>query len=978
MSIVKPEYRRLFAQHRFLCDKVVLTQAWKKAHRYIRRSNWYADLLELDQSAVGIEGKLAEWGRDVEDRKASPSPMRMVPAPKTHRWGFDQRGWHEMETEEAGHGKRLFKPIWLRPLAHLGVREQTLATAVMLCLADCIETAQGDTDVADYFEARRRRIHSYGNRLLCRYDAGITGNPERPRPLAGFGWGNSETYRKYFVDYRRFLERPRVVAANVQDQLGRDEELFVVKLDLSGFFDLIHRPTLILRLEAEYRSFVADYVLSDGEADPQFWQALESIMDWKWERQDEDLRMLLKPLGENDAQMLPDGLPQGLVASGFLSNAYLLDFDRCLSGLLKRRLALDEMAMALPGLHNTSRWNSLTLVGSSLPDLPDLTIHDYCRYVDDIRLVVSVRGDKLKEGELRAEITRWVNFWLDAAASPDGDSHRLHINDGKTEVTRFRLMDGQVGVTSRMALIQSELSGPADMESLEQATTGLDALLILAERFDDCGTRLDGEPQHPLARVASHRSEVRDDTIKRYAAGRLVKVLRQRRSMTDLDAEIEPGLTSGDAIDHEMEMFARKLIRAWSHDPSLVLVLRYAMDLYPSPALLRIVIEALRDLIASRERRRARVGWYICADLMKAGAMETGMRTRDLEVASGSDLNGYRVLLLDLAKEVLGKGALGRKAPWYAQQQALLLLAVLDPCPVHVGLRTSDPQLSRYRDLLRLAAYPRQTSLDSSELVLSLVNQQLHPSPERFAGWMIPVLSGMNVKDRVDHLKMVAFTRPDLMALLLEKIDEQDLPWIDPGHRYLRIPQGMLHDTRSLEEFDNEKVVLWNLVTRPDNPFRQEILWLKLAHALIRAIQCPNQSGIAPKLLSLHAVTIKTKSWRRLGRPELDAGRLEIYLEAESVVDPRLETPAWCLADKHWFYALGRLLRCVVTGEQDFTVTPFLNRHDWNGYTGVRNSWYTRSLSMMHAPEQLGGEAALALGQRVADAAAAMARHGHD
>lgn len=68
---------------------------------------------------------------------------------------------------------------------------------------------------------------------------------------------------------------------------------------------------------------------------------------------------------------------------------------------------------------------------------------------------------------------------------------------------------------------------------------------------------------------------------------------------------------------------------------------------------------------------------------MKAGATETGMRARGLEMPSGADLNGYRALLLDLAKEVLGqKGALGRIAPWYAQHR---------PCccwPVSIPVRS--------------------------------------------------------------------------------------------------------------------------------------------------------------------------------------------------------------------------------------------------------------------------------------------------
>ena len=75
MSIVNPKYSRLYAQQTYLADEVVLVQARKKAQRYIRRSNWYADLLEVDQSAVQIEAWVAGWKRELADGKAHPSPM---------------------------------------------------------------------------------------------------------------------------------------------------------------------------------------------------------------------------------------------------------------------------------------------------------------------------------------------------------------------------------------------------------------------------------------------------------------------------------------------------------------------------------------------------------------------------------------------------------------------------------------------------------------------------------------------------------------------------------------------------------------------------------------------------------------------------------------------------------------------------------------------------------------------------------------
>lgn len=52
MSIIKEEYRDLPPKGEKLSDVVVLAQAWKKSHTFIRRHNWYADVLELDASTI--------------------------------------------------------------------------------------------------------------------------------------------------------------------------------------------------------------------------------------------------------------------------------------------------------------------------------------------------------------------------------------------------------------------------------------------------------------------------------------------------------------------------------------------------------------------------------------------------------------------------------------------------------------------------------------------------------------------------------------------------------------------------------------------------------------------------------------------------------------------------------------------------------------------------------------------------------------
>lgn len=58
MTIIKDDYLDLAPHGRSLSDVVVLAQAWKKSHEFIRRHNWYADMLELDSSTVDLEDSL--------------------------------------------------------------------------------------------------------------------------------------------------------------------------------------------------------------------------------------------------------------------------------------------------------------------------------------------------------------------------------------------------------------------------------------------------------------------------------------------------------------------------------------------------------------------------------------------------------------------------------------------------------------------------------------------------------------------------------------------------------------------------------------------------------------------------------------------------------------------------------------------------------------------------------------------------------
>ena len=202
MSVVDSRYDRLSPRGEILQDEVILTQAWKKTHTFIRRFNWYADVLELDASGVCLAENLTAWSQAISSGSYETSPAWLVPAPKNGLWCFrpeSEGGW----MPRVGPGES--QPV-LRPLAHIGVREQTVATAVMLCLADCIESAQGDTSLpAD--QASQLGVFSYGNRLFCTWS--------KDHDVASFAWGNSNTYSRYFQDYQKYVERPISIAKKV-------------------------------------------------------------------------------------------------------------------------------------------------------------------------------------------------------------------------------------------------------------------------------------------------------------------------------------------------------------------------------------------------------------------------------------------------------------------------------------------------------------------------------------------------------------------------------------------------------------------------------------------------------------------------------------------------------------------------------------------------------------------------------------------
>ena len=484
----------------------------------------------------------------------------------------------------------------------------------MLCLADAVESAQGNCSHKEqsYEQARKNRVYSYGNRLICDW---------KNKDQAWFRWGNSETYRKFFTDYQHFLKRPIELGRIAAEQTTSTEDVFVVNLDLSKFYNTIDTYLLIERLK--------EISLEFGHSDcPKFWTALERITSWAWSVNDVKIAKTLK-LGDLDS-----GLPQGLVAAGFFANAYLVEFDKQVG----------------------------KLIGKKLRKTGNIVIHDYCRYVDDLRLVVSA-GDKTP-----SQVADKINSKISSLLAKHGGA-KLEINPDKTKVTYLTDLDNNGSMANRIEMIQSEMSGPADRETLDTVSGVLENLLDIEEV--NIPKLSQNHADSALLQLSDYDHDIRPDTLKRFAANRLENIIKSQRKIAFAESD--------DINNNNEELLAKKLITAWMKDPSLALVLRKAIEVYPDADLFEPVLEAIFSRSSFCKSKSnvdlitAKIMDYILADLCRCAIDFNGYFQ---SVTYPKSLNPSSII--ELISRYAQKILTNSKVPKFVERQALMLLAVIN------------------------------------------------------------------------------------------------------------------------------------------------------------------------------------------------------------------------------------------------------------------------------------------------------------
>ena len=634
-DILKPDLDLLRKEY-------VLVQAWKKTSNYIRYHNWYADTLELDWITVNLPEFIAGISESLESPDQWVSePIRLVPAPKNQRWQVKDGDWRPERGITQAH---------LRPLAYVSPRDQVVATALMLCVADRIETRQGDPRQKPLQHEMESRIavSSYGNRLFC--DESKKDGKLRHR------WGSSKLYRSYFQDYRSFIRRPSAVA-ELAKQNGR--RVFIIESDLRQFYDRV-RPRRLMHAFREYQRKTKE------EA---FFNFAGKVLDWRWDHRDlRDVEAHEESAGLEDFKHI--ALPQGLVSAGFFANVILIKFDE----------ALREK------------------IGEDIEE--DIRLEDACRYVDDLRIVVS--ANQSIDG-LQDTVSGWLQGLLDNKAPG------LLLSRDKTKVAEFGGSQRPLVFQSRkMEQIQSAVSGGFD------AITGaeiLDAVQGLVHTQESLNRDSDADWRFaPL-------SDVRDETVVRFAAGRFRTTYRSIRPLLDVnkvtDETTEIGLEVTDnesdiprlrtklEHDNEARVFALRLIGRWIVNPSNVRLLRIGLDIWPDTDVLKYLLDLLKPFTQQGRRRGMgrRVAWYCLAEILKAGATETGFVNDEESLSGNINLQEYRSILRDEAIRLvkLRPSAI----PWYLKQQALLFLAVFDSATAPIARQAGVAETENYWKLIR-------------------------------------------------------------------------------------------------------------------------------------------------------------------------------------------------------------------------------------------------------------------------------------
>ena len=887
---------------KFLSDKAVIIQAWKKAHEYMRRHNWYSDNFELDCSCINLEELLLDIQscfKNPDDVQYVPSPARVVPAPKSSSgWKLDEDDF--VVPEEFS----------IRPLAHLAVRDQVVAMMFLMCLANTVEKRQGPPRRYNAAEARNIAVN-YGNRLLCEAPAddpdskAINGE----KCYGAFLWGNSETYDRYYNDYRMFISRPEEVhKVLAKEKIDRRFELFTLTLDLSKFYDRIRRDVLFEKIRKE--------VNDDNQDVRDFLFAFQRLLMWRWDDRD---RNLLTDYQDNELRIKNNewlegrlGIPQGLAASGFFANIYLLDFDDCL-----RNVVFNEQPLAVGNLQ--------------------VRVFDYCRYVDDMKLVVGVEKADMPAEIGAAQMAQALQQLLDRTAP--GQTFAA----GKAGWDRVVSSEHTDFVALRMHESKSRVSDALDEQSAYELLKINHDLWRETERFGDVG-------KVKVNRIGSislfrNKTGVKNDTIERFAANNWRNAYKVLSSILPSDE----GLASVDEIKRECSLptlnaltdeFCEEIILRWIDDPSKVRILRIAFDLRPNAQYIDEVLKMLLRMI-ERGGRVRECGLYVAAELYRAGAIETGFGYSDVDNPYYAKWLEYRSKLHEYVSRFATQDT-----PWYLANQLALFEFTYSSRIFPVDCVLPPNCDSIYRECYSIISGCREVNNNVVSLE-AVILASFISVPKHVCESCKDVIERAKRNSEIDWRKCLAFLDADELVKTLSDC------WSDIGaNKDAMLVSGTKYELRGLAFMDQ-------------NPFENEVAVARLGEALCQFIS--RRRIDANHYFTTATLAVACSDWGELSNARNSSVRIEVSLldkkEGNDLSCHLFQPEPWEDGDFAKLAQIGRILRAVVMSGDEYSVMKrgslsLKAKEEAGGinrFFGMRSSWLKRRYGLYFDRACLGG-----------------------
>ncbi|MCD9502523.1 hypothetical protein GLP37_10095 [Photobacterium phosphoreum] len=926
--LLDKKYSKLLPTEFFLTDEVILLNAWKKSHQHIRGVNWYVDCFDLDCSALELDIRVSELSSTLKSKNLSLSPLQLIPVPKSHQWRFKSPSdvgasalkWlpQVQEDQEQDSDVPLLPILPMRPLAHISINDQMLFTAIMMLLANKVESLQGDP-LTPFDKVHKNSVINYGNRLHCKYiDLD-----------AYYSWGNSNTYSKFFQDYQQFLARPIYFGREAKQVKTSKEEVYEIHLDFSKFYDSIDKSIL----NEKIFSLIED--ITGREPDECIQYALEQFENWDWTPSS---HTLYKDVCRNKhIQSLEHkkGIPQGLVAGGFFANIYMLAFDNQLADL----------------------------IGHYLDDEENVLLIDACRYVDDLRLIIKTDKAKDTETKLRELVTNKLNSYV--------SDLELTLQSKKTKVKKFSSKEG--ALSAKLAGIQSKLSGPMPLHELSEQLGHLEGLIELSDNLES--ESLDEQEWNndfvsELAFIDKTFNDVRKDTLLRFTANKIHILLRQKRNMISQEVS-NTGIPIAGEWDYLQERMARKLISKWTKDPSLLLLLKKGIELFPHEQLLRPILRNLDEVRKQEKPELIIFAEYCISEIFRHSA--TAIHTKDRwafpahshpegyfeylenyafnkfdELDSFSDALREQILFFCLIRNDSALKESVNKEPFDLITQLLN------------GFRNVNLQV-KPRDFTTAILLSNQIALDKRKVLRSIssaleaIYNRYPPKPRQTLSKLKqPARRRVRLLNRGDLwgiCKRVMLNNPELFETLYTNARSLNLKWIKRVNdlaTYLGI-----HDYAkikgSLSFYNDRSISLLSVLRADPNPFTHENGILKLLQTTLGMLDKLNFS----KPIDIANTKICCTNWDDLLRLKssckltIDLG----YFEDEQKLFH--SPPNWLTKDHKPLYYIGMFIRSCLLGSVDWSGTT-INSSDRPAYRGIKSNMLKRQIGMMHSPEAFG------------------------